>query len=76
MTTAVTKFPRVVRAILLLCARPTQAKPVDRPLSRRQIEHSTACRHVDQSSSRPECLISPCLYRKKRFLAFCFTGAA
>jgi hypothetical protein len=36
MNTAVTKLPRVVRAILLLRAIRTQAKPVDQPFSRQE----------------------------------------
>lgn len=76
MTTAVTQFPRGVRAILLLPARPTQAKPVHRPLSQRKN------RTLHCLSTRQPTNLLPTLpdldvpYRIKRFLAFCFTDAA
>jgi hypothetical protein len=75
MTTAVTKLPRVVGAILLLCARPTHAKPTDRPLSRRQNPTFHGPMTPRPTNFLPGLSNLDAPYRINRFLAFCFTAA-
>jgi hypothetical protein len=75
MTTAVTKLPRVVRAILLLCVRPTHAKPADRPLSRRENPTFHGPMTPRPTNFLPGLSNLDAPYRLNRFPAFGFTPA-
>ena len=73
MNTAVTKFPRVFRASLLLRGLRPQAKPMDRPFSRRETPALYGKRTLPPTQIPPKVSDLALIYRVNRLLAFSFT---
>jgi hypothetical protein len=76
MNTAVIKFSRVVRIILLPGALQTHAMPSDRPFSRRELQTLHCVPTLPPKEFAPR-LWNPAVFcREIHLLAFRFTGAA